>query len=332
MKILILIDAWFPFTGGAQIQIKNLKRVLEKKYNCKYYILHSPSANIFFRFLWSIWVIPQAILFYKKRKFDLIHAHAYWPGIPGKIISKILGLPIVFTVHGSNLMDLGKKSVRAWFERYILTKIKYTKVISVSSSFLEHGNVNKNIVVIPNGVNVKLFDSIKIQHSSAIDHQPLTIIFVGRDDPVKGLKYLKKAMKRVRREFPKTQLKIIKSGYSRKALIKEYKGSNLFVLPSISEGQPLTLLEAWAAKLPVVATNVGDNAKMVKNGVNGYLVEPKDIKGLAGAIIKVFRNYKKAQKMGERGYKLVKNKYSWEQTADKTWKVYQALLDTNFLD
>lgn len=320
MKVLVLIDAWFPFIGGSQIQIKNLKRILEKNYKCKFYILHSPSVNIIIRFLWAFWVIPQAIILYLRHNFDLIHAHAYWPGIPGKILSKILKIPIIFTVHGSNLLDLNKKSPRYYLEQLILTKIKYNTVISVSSNFLKHKNVNKKIVVIPNGVDIRSFDRVKIKKE-----KPFKIIFVGRNDPVKGLKFLKKAMIRVKKEFPQARLKIIAGAVDYQDLIKEYKSSHVFVLPSLSEGQPLSLLEAWAAKLPVVVTRVGENPKMVKNGDNGYLVEPGDSTSLAKAILKVLKD-KKRGVMGKRGYQLVKRKYSWQKCAQKTYEVYQLLV------
>lgn len=318
MKILVLIDAWFPFIGGAQVQIKNLKRILEKDYNCQFFILHAPSANIFVRFLWSFWVIPQAIYLNSKHDFDLIHAHAYWPGIPGNFLSKILKIPVIFTIHGSNLLDLGVKSLRGFLEKIILTKVKYDQVISVSSNFLKYKNVNKdNISVIPNGVDVKLFDKVKAKKD-----RPFKVLFVGRKDPVKGLVYLKQAMVQVRKELPGVQLKVITSKVEYSDLIKEYKSSHVFVLPSLSEGQPLTLLEAWAAKLPVVVTNVGDNPKMVKNGFNGYLVKPKDSLALTKAVIKLLEN-KKRSLIGEEGYQLVKDKYSWQKCAQQTYKLYR---------
>lgn len=320
MKILILIDAWFPFVGGAQIQIKNLKNILKRDYDCQYFILHSPSANIVIRFLWSFWVIPQAIWLNRQRHFDLIHAHAYWPGIPGKILSKILRIPIVFTVHGSNLLDLKEKSLRAFLEKIILTKIKYGQVISVASNFLKYKNINKDIKVIPNGVNIEDFDKVKVKKE-----KPYKILFVGRNDPVKGLVYLEKAMKIVKQKFPNARLKIITGGLSENELIKEYKSSHLFVLPSLSEGQPITLFEAWAAKLPAVVTAVGDNKKMVKNGYNGYLTDKGNIKELAKAIIKVLKD-KNNQLLGENGYKLVKRNYCWQLCAKKTFNVYQKCL------
>jgi len=320
MKILILIDAWFPFVGGAQIQIKNLKQILKRDYNCEYFILHSPSVNILVRFLWSLWIIPQAFFYHRKHHFNLIHAHAYWPGIPGKILSKILNIPIVFTIHGSNLMDLKIKSMRAFLEKIILTKVRYNQMISVSSNFLKYKNVNKNITVIPNGVDVNLFDAIKIPKD-----KPYKILFVGRNDCVKGLKYLKQAMELVSRKIPQARLKIISSGLSQQELIKEYKSSHLFVLPSLSEGQPLTLLEAWAARLAVVVTSVGDNAQMVENGYNGYIVEPGKVKELTTTIIRILKNPQR-DILGERGYQLVKNYYTWSRCAKRTYKIYKQAL------
>jgi len=320
MNILVLIDAWFPFTGGAQIQIKNLKEILERKHNCKFVILHSPSANIFIRFLWSFWVIPQAFFLHQKNKFDLIHAHAYWPGVPGKILSWILKIPIIFTVHGSHLLDLKIKSLQSFLEKIILTKIKYDQLISVASNFLKYKNVNKKIVVIPNGVDIEAFDKVKGKKQ-----KPFKILFIGRDHPFKGLAFLKKSMTKVREAFSQARLRIISKGKKGKELIREYKSSHVFVLPSLAEGQPLVLLEAWAAKLPVIVTAVGENPKMVRNGVNGYLVKPKDTNALAKAIVKVLKN-KERDLLGKRGYNLVKEKYDWQECAKKTYEVYQKAL------
>ena len=157
MRILILIDAWFPFVGGAQVHVKHLKKILEDKYGCCFFLLHSPSSNTLIRFLWSLWVVPQALWLHQKHHFDLIHAHAFWPGIPARILNLILKIPVVFTVHGSHLMDLKDKSWKAKWEKLILTKIKYDQVISVSGNFLKYKNVNQNMNVIANGVDIKKF-------------------------------------------------------------------------------------------------------------------------------------------------------------------------------
>jgi glycosyltransferase involved in cell wall biosynthesis len=109
--------------------------------------------------------------------------------------------------------------------------------------------------------------------------------------------------------------------------IKELKSAQLFVLPSLSEGQPITLLEAWAAGLPVVVTAVGDNPRMVRDGVNGWLAEPGNAEGLAGVLKEAMgMPREKLAKMGNRGHGLVKEKYTWERVAGETVKVYQKAL------
>jgi glycosyltransferase involved in cell wall biosynthesis len=81
-----------------------------------------------------------------------------------------------------------------------------------------------------------------------------------------------------------------------------------------------------AAKLPVVATWVGDNGKIIKNGYNGYLVAPGEIMTLAQVIIKVLKSPNLNQ-WGINGYQLVKKYYSWEKCARETYGIYQQIVD-----
>ena len=105
-------------------------------------------------------------------------------------------------------------------------------------------------------------------------------------------------------------------------LIKEYKSSHLFILPSLYEGQPLTLLEAWGAKLPVLVTDVGGNKDFV-NEENGVLVNSKDVNGLSKELLKLVNKDRNALKqMGLSGYQMVKENYTWDKVAKKTWRVY----------
>lgn len=106
-------------------------------------------------------------------------------------------------------------------------------------------------------------------------------------------------------------------------LVAEYKTSQLFVLPSASEGQPLSLLEAQVCGLPIVATKVGGIPEIVHDGKEGILVQFGDYKQLARAIIKALK-YRK--KYSSNALKNSKSFLNWEQISNMTYSAYQDLL------
>lgn len=286
-----------------------------------------------------------------KKEYDLIHAHAYYAAYPAKILHFLRGKPVLFTVHGIALqargeMDSGFMSdIKSFMERITLFNLKYDCEISVDSSILKYKNVNKSIEIIPNGVDVDKFDKIKTEKTDKFK-----ILYVGRLHPQKGLKYLIRAAKKIIQNNPEVEFHLIGSGSLEQELrrevketglsdyfkfkgevfnedlIREYKSADLFVLPSIYEGQPLTLLEAWAAKLPVVATDVGGNKDFIQEGVNGYLVEPRNPEKLAEAITEAMENEDLGE-MGLNGYNLVKDNYTWDKVAERVYGIYNEMVN-----
>jgi glycosyltransferase involved in cell wall biosynthesis len=322
LTIAFLIDTWFPFYGGGQVHVKNLRQQLESQFNCHTELFYAGRSNILIRFFWSVIVIIQVLLVSRRKKFNLIHSHGFIAGLPAKILSGILKIPVVHTVHGSHLMDQKAIGPRAWLEKVLLTKIHYDGQITVASNFLNYPNVNTNIKVIPNGVNLEEFNAVRVKKNPFP-----TLIWVGRDHPDKGLAYLKEAILKVRKKLPTLHAELVTGGsLTGTDLVKAYKRAHVFVLPSLAEGQPITLLEAWAAKLPVIVTPVGDNPKMVKPNINGFLVEPANTQQLARTILKVLRS-KKASRLGLAGYRLVKQNYTWSKVARQTYAFYQTLLE-----
>ncbi len=321
IRVCYLIDvAPERFQGGGQTHLVNLVRCLERPGLA----VAGPGLNIFggqgpqaiLRFFWMIYVIPQVIFHhFFRRRFDILHAHSLPAMAAGKILSLILGIPIAATVHGAWM--------KSWLEKLVLTKIKYDAQITVSRNFLEVSNVNKNVIYIPNGVDVGAFKGPALpRQGRALSDK--TVLFVGRkNDPVKGFGILEEAMEIVKKKIPKVKLVICDGSFSHNEVIEAYQQADLFVLPSLSEGFPLTLLEAWAAKLPVVATAVGEIPYLVKDGVNGYLAFPGDAVSLAKAIITALGNQHLA-KLGENGYNLAKE-YTWERAARETLKVYRKI-------
>lgn len=359
MKIAIVIDTWFPFLGGGQVNAFEIsKRIAKDKTkidiitrnlgkddlklpkNLKVYKLgkkttpNNPFSKISFLF--------KSYMFIKKNNYEVVHIHAFIPGllsIPLKLTSKI---PIIYTVHGTSIGTGLNNYVKELVEKIVLTKIKYNAQITVSKDFFNLSNVNKKIIYIPNGVDIGKFKKVK-----AKKRKFPTLIFVGRLHPQKNLLNLIKGINLVKKETPNVTLLIVGNGDQKKELknlvkklkltknvifkgevrgnrlIKLYKESHTFILPSIYEGQPLSLLEAWAAKIPVIVTKTGDNKILVKNGINGYLIKnPKNFREISQNIKQAFNNNNLKQ-LGNNGYKVVVNNFSWDKSAQKTMIVYK---------
>ena len=361
MKVAVIIDTWFPAIGGGQINSWEISKRLSNKNlqidiitrdngrdNLKQYkYLHiiklgskakpesAPSKIIF-----SLRLIP----FIMNSQYDLIHVHPFLPALFAKIASKVKGIPILITIHGTKLFEnrwqLTPSRILEWF---ILTMIKYDAVISVTEAFKKIKNVNKNIEVIPNGIDIDKFIKINVKKATYPK-----ILWVGRFDPVKRVDNLILAMKILSKKIPKARLTLVGYGQQEKQLkeltksnylknidfvgkkigddlIREYKSSHVFVLCSSSEGQPITVLEAQAAGLPVVATDVGDLSGMIKNHINGVLTEPDNIKSLSEGIKEALRKHKSMKKQAQ---EISQQNYTWDKISDETYGLYMRVLSS----
>ena len=102
--------------------------------------------------------------------------------------------------------------------------------------------------------------------------------------------------------------------------------ADVFVLPSRSEGFSNAIIEAMAASLPVVATDVGGNAEAIKNGVSGYIVPPEDPTALAAGIMQLLRDPSQARRMGAAGRHLAAEHFTTEAMMRRTTEAYDSLL------
>lgn len=354
MNICMLIEAWKPLWGGGQEHVLQLcKRLSQRGHTVDLYVMNLGEGlplkeelfdNVLLHRIGKAckFTFPSRLAWCKEviriqGDYDLIHAHANLPGLPAKKLSVKLGVPVVYTVHGSGLDALQdmygwKGKLLYYVERYLHCRIKYDAQITVDSSFSRQHNVNSPIVI-PNGVDISAYDKISCDKSETVK-----VVFVGRLHPQKGLTYLIDAVRKA--DIADVEFHIIGDGDEREALmeqakglpniifrgkvygddlIREYKSSHLFVLPSLYEGQPLTLLEAWAAKLPVLVTNVGGNKDFVTSQ-NGMMVGSKNEEELSRALQEMLG--KDLVKMGLNGYAMVKSLYTWDKTVEKTIKVY----------
>jgi len=169
----------------------------------------------------------------------------------------------------------------------------------------------------------------------------------------KGHHILLDAIPMVLREFPKTIFLFAGDGPQRKNIedkilelgignnvkllglrndIPEIlKTMDIFVLPTLQEALGTSFLEAMAMGKPVVGTKAGGVPEVVKDGINGYLVEPGNPSILAKAIIELLKDKEKAQMMGIEGEKIVRQNYTVEKMCENMYAFYFSMLKAQSL-
>jgi glycosyltransferase involved in cell wall biosynthesis len=110
-------------------------------------------------------------------------------------------------------------------------------------------------------------------------------------------------------------------------LQKHLSTADIFVLPSRSEGFSNAIIEAMAASLPVVATDVGGNAEAVKDGVSGFIVPSEDVAALSGAIIRLLSDPAKAKEMGMAGRCRAVERFTIDAMMNRITNVYAGVLN-----
>lgn len=235
---------------------------------------------------------------------------------------------------------------------------------STRREYIKIGIPETKIGDIPNGVNLKRFKTKHedIRKILAIPGETKILLSVGRYHIVKGYEYLIGALPKVvrynknfkcliigkRLEILKPLIKklsienfvilvheqLFNAGEDctldlekipNDLLLSAYKSSNIYISSSLIEGFALSLVEAMAAGLPIIATNGPGNKDAIVDGVNGILVPPKDPKLLADAIITLLSDCNLRQQLGATARELAKQ-YDWRIIADQYFTAYKSLI------
>ena len=227
----------------------------------------------------------------------------------------------------------------------IITISKYTQNKIIQLYEIE----KEKIRIVPNGVDIQKFKPLKnqstIKRQIGINNRQC-VLFVGRLIPRKGLSFLVQAAKHIIKEKEQTAFVIVGDGPQKNQLIAYleknrirknfiflgdikdeilpliYNCAEVFVFPSVQEGQGIALLEAQAVSKPVITFNTGGVRETILNQETGLLVEPNS-KELANAIIKLLKNEEMRNKMGKKGREFVSKNFSWEKSAKKLLETYK---------
>jgi glycosyltransferase involved in cell wall biosynthesis len=203
------------------------------------------------------------------------------------------------------------------------------------------------VSVIYNAINFDEIENIKINSDNRDCQSGFSIVFAARLTWLKGAMYLLKAFEIVRRDFKDLDLKIFGKGpeehrikriisnsglkdnvhfcghVPHKDLMVEVKKSDVVVVPSLYEAQPMFALEAMACKKPLVAFDIPFAREIVANGHNGLLAEACNVKDLSGKIRLLLLDEKLRFELGQNAYEYVKREHNWDIQVKKYLEVYK---------
>jgi len=217
----------------------------------------------------------------------------------------------------------------------------------------KYGIPPKKVFEIPDGVDLNLINEYTenpafSRRDVGLSDDDFVLISVGRTDPMKGVHNIIDAFAILVEELPNAHLVLVGEGseddkihqrirkldleervrhvknVSDRELFSYYSVSDVFVTGTLYEGLPQVILEAMACGLPIVATDTGENSQVVKEGVNGFLVPPKEPHAMAEAIIRL-HDTEKRRKMGADSRRMIRE-YDWEFSAEKALKAYEKLV------
>jgi glycosyltransferase involved in cell wall biosynthesis len=258
----------------------------------------------------------------RRYRPDILHASSSKAGVLGRLAGFLAGVPIrVFTVHGWAFAAYSGMAGRVYRWADLLVRPLTTVTICVSEREREAGLLAgtcdpARTVVIPNAVDVA-----GARRVGGVARERPLIVSVGRLKAPKDFLTFLRALGRLRDDS--FEVLIVGDGPDRPRLEQEIAalglggrvrlagerhdvaellaGADVFVLPSASEGMPVSVLEAMAAGLPVVASRVGGLAEQVVDGETGVLVSPGDADELAGALARLLRDPELRRRLGEAG-------------------------------
>jgi glycosyltransferase involved in cell wall biosynthesis len=272
----------------------------------------------------------------KEYRVALMHAHEFAMNTYGTLVSLVAGAPLIGTVHGKNYYP--ERWRRRVAYRWVARRAVMVAVSEDLKGFLcrRLGICHQNIVTLYNGVDCDAYQprtgaSCAIRNELGLAGRPV-IGTIGNLYSVKGQQYLLDAATLVTRAVPDATFVILGRGdlldmlkeraralgIEKRVMFLGYREDvaallqaiDVFVLPSLSEGLPLALLEAMAAAKPLVATEVGGIPEVVVDGETGFLVPPKNPEALAEKILLLLTDAELARRLGRHARLRVEERFS----------------------
>ena len=286
---------------------------------------------------------------------DLIHAHEFDANVQGTFVAAISGIPLVATVHGKHYF--WEKWRRCLAYRWVSRQATMVAVSEDLKQFIVEkvGACPERITVLYNGVDVpmppKQVEVDACRKELRLPQGDQIVGVVGNLYPVKGHQYLIEGIPAVLKKCPNTSFVFAGRGQLEKELKDQVHRLGLdervhflglrqdistilalldvFVLPSLSEGLSMAILEAMMAGKPVIATRVGGNPEIVLDGETGFLVPPRDSQTLADQLVTLLTDKEQAAQFAARGKRRAEEQFSLKTMVHAYQSLYDKCLRSN---
>ena len=257
------------------------------------------------------------------------------------IIAKLLGRKVVFHIHGAefksfsqnygvekvirvlNRCDIIVALSQSWKE-YFISSLKQKHVLIINN-IVDYPVVMQtpkkdsvfNIVFLGEiGKRKGIFDLVDMLLNFHEEYKGCLRLHIGGNGEVEELQRMIEPIKDVVEFYGWVDVEM------KRRLLSQ---ANAYILPSYNEGLPISILEAMSYKLPIVSTRVGGIPEIVKDGYNGFLIDPGDKNAMKEAIDKLLVDEKLQKKMGEYSYEIVQ-KYFPQEVEKQLLDLYKSLL------
>ena len=298
----------------------------------------------------ALWKLIQLL---GREKVDLLCAHGYKSTVMGWWAGKKVGIPVIAFSRGYTAENK-KVAFYEWLERRALSRLD--AIIFVSEGQRKRlesfGIRGRKSWVVHNAISVNSTGTTdkrkEIFEEFGIPSNATMVVSAGRLSPEKGHRFLVEAIGMLKGSINNTHFVFCGDGPCQKELGKQskelgiseichfvgfrrdideiFQAMDLMVLPSLTEGLPNVVLEAFACAKPVVATAVGGVPEIVEDGINGILVPKERPDLLADAIKDCLAIPDKRRAMGEAGYQKVKSEFTFESQTQKLETIYDEVL------
>lgn len=312
----------------------------------------APIKIIFPAYLYSFVMLPYLFKKYRQTKFDLLRIHVHFLAF-GALVFKLFHpeVPIVahyhldedgFIFNAVNKFFLPKCNLVVADSHYLKQKLIDKFGLSEHKVKVVHCGTDLNIKPGPKDQQIQKTYNLKNR---------TVFIYMGRLIPRKRPDFLVEVFQEVHKINPNTALivfgqgpleaeikqKIIKYKLEEnvfllgitfgKEKIRFYNTSDAFVFPSVNEGFVLVVLEALAAGLPVIASRAVSFSEAVKDGKNGFLVEPSDKQAWVKKMLELANNNSLCIRMGKESRNIAVAKFSWKLAAANNLRYYKQLIN-----